>query len=213
MAVNDSFQHADICRDLAQHHLWRASEEVAEAAIQLLRIYREIDPLAKRLLTLPPTWTAAYEEVFLLFRHLAESLGGLRSQARVILQALGENPGDPDLPDYAPKKLLAQVITRLDNLEAVTPLSESERSLLPLHVAEIAAEATEAVRLEAWLVNQENRQAHTPAFLWKLASSVEHHLARSHIFDRCDSERGVLTLIDRLLAASRGEGQTRTEGG
>jgi hypothetical protein len=195
----------DITRDLNPVSLWREKEEVADAALGLLSVYREIEPLASRLLAFPPAWTAAHEEVLLLLRHLAETLTERRPQARTILRAFGEPPAEPALPDLAPPGLLAEVIDRLDRLEPVAALPENERSLFPLHVAELAGAAKELVALERWLVENPDRAPYTPLFLWKLAASVEENLVRSHIFDRGHGERGLLSIIDRLIGRDEDE--------
>jgi hypothetical protein len=218
----------DLSRDLAPLRLWREKEAVAEAAIQLLRAYREIAPLGRRLVSLPPVWTSAHEEVLLLFRHVAETLGELRPSALLVMEAFADRPettppdasegreaqaahgsalapafaepaGDARLPNFEPPELLAAMIEHLDALAPVAALCEADRSLFPVHVAEISAEAEAMIALEAWLLKQANRAAWTPSFLWKLAASLEHHLAHAHIFDRSESEHGVLTIIDRVL--------------
>ncbi len=199
MAPPKRLLEEDIARDLMPLELWREQTEVARCAVQLLEIYREIAPLGRRLLQLPPAWTDAYPEVLLLFRHLAETLGGMRPQARFILEAFAEEPEDIELPEFAPRDLLASMIRHLDELDRVADLTEEERSLLPLHLAEIAGEAEEISELEKWLSDSEERAEKLPAFLWKLGTSLEYHLARSHIFDKSKSELGVLTIIDRLL--------------
>ena len=192
---------ADIVRDLARLTLWVKDEDVAAAAVRLLEIYREVTPLGQRLLTLPKAWAPAYEEVLLLLRHLAENLGSLRPEARLILRAFGGDTGGATLPDLSPADLLARMIEHLDHLEPVAALPDSDRSLFSLHMAEVAGEAEEVTRLEAWLLDREDRPKYTPAFLWRLGASVDHNLARSHIFDRSKGEHGLLSIIDRLMAA------------
>jgi hypothetical protein len=174
-------------------------DEIAEAGHRLLCIYREIPPLARRLLALPNVWSPAHGEVLFLFRHLADSLGALRPEAQTLLAAFGEAPSATGMPEDLRPDLLASMIQQLDHLEPVAKLAEADRSLLPLHLAEIAAYAEEIARLEAHLAQDTDRYAFLPALLWRAGAALEFDLARSHIFDRSDGERGLLTILGRIL--------------
>ena len=159
--------------DLAGRSLWRDASAVADAAVGLMTVFREIAPVGRRLRSLARVWSPAYEETLLLLRHLAASLGEMRAEARLILQAVGEPPADVALPAFASDTLLADMIRQLDALEPVASLPEDARSLLPLHVAELVRAGDEFSQLEVWLVAHPERAKYVPSFLCKLGATVE----------------------------------------
>ena len=186
---------------LAGLKLWHPARTVAAAALPILALHREIAPLGERLIALPPQFTPAHAEVLLLLRHLAESLGGLRPQARLIMEAFAAEPAAAEEPEFACHDFLAHMIVRLDVLAPVAALPANARALFPLHLAEIAGAARNFAAHERWLAGAQRGADQLAPFLWKVAASLEHDLARAHIFDRCAGEPGVLTIIDAVLAA------------
>ncbi len=202
MTTPERLQRDRIEAGLAGLTLWHPASEVAAAALPILALYREIAPLGERLLALPPQFVPAHAEVLMLLRHLAESLGGLRPQARLIMEAFAAEPEAKSTPDFASRDTLARMITCLDGLAPVAALPESARTLFPLHLAEIAGTAREFAAYEEWIAGTKQGTDQLAQFLWKLAASLEHDLAHAHIFDRCASEPGVLTLIDAVLGKS-----------
>ncbi len=185
---------------LASCKLWHPAEKVAAAAAPIITAYRDIAPLGARLLALPPRFSPAHAEVFLLLRHLAETLGGLRPQARLVLEAFAQKPEPKTLaPEFTVPLLLARTIEHCDALEPVAALPETARSLFPLHLAQIIGAAQDLAAHEAWLVTTRQGADQLAAFLWKLAYSLELDIARAHLFDHSASEPGVLTLIDEVL--------------
>jgi len=202
MTTPERLQRETIEAGLAGLTLWHPPADVAAAALPIIALYREIAPLGERLLDLPPQFAPAHVEVLLLLRHLAESLGGLRPQAQLIMEAFAAEPEAKSTPDFASRDTLPRMITCLDDLAPVAALPDGARSLFPLHLAEIVGTARKFAAYEEWLAGTKQGTNQLALFLWKLAASLEYDLARTHIFDRCASEPGVLTLIDTVLAES-----------
>ena len=186
--------------DLAGVELWRPAEDVAAAAVALTPVWRKLAPLGRRILTLPPRWSPAHHEHFLLLHHLVESLGDLRPQARVILSAFAHAPPEGEIPIYAPMALLADMIRCLDPLDRVAALPEGWRALFPLRLFQVVSAAEEIASLERWVAGRSGRAAFVPTFLWKLAALLELDLAPNHIFDRSAGEPGLLKLLAAVLA-------------